>query len=222
MPDWIDWTDWDAAQRQVQQDTSWTTSDQDADCRINTASTWTARQPQHLERLRRSTAATANAPKRRATTTPTSLRRTIGHHRHACSAGRAVRLLPAGRHGAELQLDGDDHAGQQHVARPATPTRRSALQLGWMSLVGGGPFPTPPAKDPNYKYQQVIILLTDGLNTQDRWYTEPDLDRRAPADDLQQRQGRRHHALHFRSTPAANVLLPLRPRTRYACPEHRS
>ena len=25
--------------------------------------------------------------------------------------------------------------------------------------------------DPNYKYQQVIILLSDGLNTQDRWYT---------------------------------------------------
>ena len=23
----------------------------------------------------------------------------------------------------------------------------------------------------NYTYQQVIILLTDGLNTQDRWYT---------------------------------------------------
>src|SRR5712692_2644842 len=25
--------------------------------------------------------------------------------------------------------------------------------------------------DPYYKYSQVIILLTDGLNTQDRWYT---------------------------------------------------
>jgi hypothetical protein len=25
--------------------------------------------------------------------------------------------------------------------------------------------------DPNYQYSQVIILLTDGLNTQDRWYT---------------------------------------------------
>jgi hypothetical protein len=45
------------------------------------------------------------------------------------------------------------------------------LQLGWQSLVGGGPFPTPPAMDPNYQYSQVIILLTDGLNTQDRWYT---------------------------------------------------
>ena len=43
------------------------------------------------------------------------------------------------------------------------------LALGWMSLTGGGPF-TVPAMDPNYTYQQVIILLTDGLNTQDRWY----------------------------------------------------
>ena len=44
------------------------------------------------------------------------------------------------------------------------------LQLGWMSLVGGGPFYAPPM-DPNYKYTQVIILLTDGLNTQNRWST---------------------------------------------------
>jgi Flp pilus assembly protein TadG len=43
------------------------------------------------------------------------------------------------------------------------------LQLGWLSLVGGGPF-TVPAMNPNYKYTQAIILLTDGLNTQDRWY----------------------------------------------------
>ena len=30
---------------------------------------------------------------------------------------------------------------------------------------------TVPTKDPNYKYSDIIILLTDGLNTQDRWYT---------------------------------------------------
>ena len=54
---------------------------------------------------------------------------------------------------------------------PAGNTNQAiGLQLGWMSLVGGGPF-TVPAMDPNYKYSQVIILLTDGLNTQDRWYT---------------------------------------------------
>jgi Flp pilus assembly protein TadG len=45
------------------------------------------------------------------------------------------------------------------------------LQLGWQSLTAS-PF-TVPAMDPNYHYTQVIILLTDGLNTQDRWYSCP-------------------------------------------------
>jgi len=43
------------------------------------------------------------------------------------------------------------------------------LVWGWQSLVGGGPL-TAPAKDPNYNYTDVIILLSDGLNTLDRWY----------------------------------------------------
>jgi Mg-chelatase subunit ChlD len=43
------------------------------------------------------------------------------------------------------------------------------LQMGWQSLTAA-PF-TVPAQDPNYQYSQVIILLTDGLNTQDRWYS---------------------------------------------------
>ncbi len=43
------------------------------------------------------------------------------------------------------------------------------LVWGWQTLAGGGPF-TVPALDSTYKYQQVIILLSDGLNTQDRWY----------------------------------------------------
>jgi Flp pilus assembly protein TadG len=43
------------------------------------------------------------------------------------------------------------------------------LQVGWQSLTQS-PF-TIPAYDPDYKYTQVIILLTDGLNTEDRWYS---------------------------------------------------
>ena len=43
------------------------------------------------------------------------------------------------------------------------------LVWGWQSLVGGGPF-TAPAKNSGYTYIDVIILLSDGLNTQDRWY----------------------------------------------------
>ena len=43
------------------------------------------------------------------------------------------------------------------------------LVWGWQSLVGGGPLTAPP-KDSNYTYTDVIILMSDGLNTQDRWY----------------------------------------------------
>jgi Flp pilus assembly protein TadG len=54
---------------------------------------------------------------------------------------------------------------------PAGNTNQAiGLALGWMSLTGGGPF-TVPAEDANYTYSHVIILLTDGLNTQDRWYS---------------------------------------------------
>jgi Flp pilus assembly protein TadG len=43
------------------------------------------------------------------------------------------------------------------------------LVWGWQTLVGGGPF-TVPTKDSNYQYQDIIILMSDGLNTLDRWY----------------------------------------------------
>jgi uncharacterized protein YegL len=43
------------------------------------------------------------------------------------------------------------------------------LQVGWQTLTAA-PFTVPPV-DPDKKYQTVIILLTDGLNTEDRWYT---------------------------------------------------
>ncbi len=44
------------------------------------------------------------------------------------------------------------------------------LQWGYQSLTAA-PF-TIPSKDSNYKYNEVIILLSDGLNTEDRWYSK--------------------------------------------------
>ena len=91
-----------------------------------------------------------------------------GNHRHALCR-RAIQLLPAGGDGAELQLVVHDLVGQQYDAeRQHQPGDRLAARLD----VSGrrGPF-TAPAMDPNYTYQQIIILLTDGLNTQDRWYS---------------------------------------------------
>jgi hypothetical protein len=49
-----------------------------------------------------------------------------------------------------------------------TTNQTIGLVWAWMSLTGGGPFAVP-AMDPNYKYQQIIILMSDGLNTENRW-----------------------------------------------------
>ena len=45
------------------------------------------------------------------------------------------------------------------------------LQVGWMSLAGGGPFTVPTPPNPDAEYNKAIIILSDGLNTEDRWYT---------------------------------------------------
>ena len=68
------------------------------------------------------------------------------------------------------------------------------LQWGFQSLTAA-PF-TIPAKDPNYTYNQVIILLTDGLNTQSRFSTTASDHRPAHQEGLRQHQGRRDHPVH--------------------------
>jgi len=51
------------------------------------------------------------------------------------------------------------------------------LQMGWQTLTAA-PF-TIPDYDPHYQYNQVIILLTDGLNTENRWYSsQSSIDKR--------------------------------------------
>lgn len=67
-----------------------------------------------------------------------------------------------------------DWATMNDLVESMTPNGNTnqpiGLVWGWQSLVGGGPL-TVPAKDPNYTYQDVIVLMSDGLNTEDRWST---------------------------------------------------
>jgi Flp pilus assembly protein TadG len=45
------------------------------------------------------------------------------------------------------------------------------LAWGWMTLTSGEPF-NPPAKDPNFQYKDALVILSDGLNTQNRYSTQ--------------------------------------------------
>jgi Flp pilus assembly protein TadG len=95
----------------------------------------------------------------------------------APATGNVGTLFPAEQYSScPLQLKGlsYDWTSMNTLVNQMSPNGNTnqaiGLAWGWLSLVGGGPL-TAPAMDPNYQYQQVIILLTDGLNTQDRWYT---------------------------------------------------
>ena len=53
---------------------------------------------------------------------------------------------------------------------PAGSTNQPiGLVWAWQTLQQSTPF-NAPAEDPNYTYKKAIILLSDGLNTKDRWY----------------------------------------------------
>jgi Flp pilus assembly protein TadG len=45
------------------------------------------------------------------------------------------------------------------------------LAWGWQSLAQTAPL-NAPAKDSNYTYKDAIVILSDGLNTEDRWYVD--------------------------------------------------
>jgi Flp pilus assembly protein TadG len=56
-----------------------------------------------------------------------------------------------------------------NAMQPTGGTNQSVgLAWGWQSLLQTGPIPAP-SEDANTTYNRVIILLSDGLNTEDRW-----------------------------------------------------
>lgn len=56
-----------------------------------------------------------------------------------------------------------------NAMQPTGGTDQSVgLAWGWQSLLQTGPIPAP-SEDSNTTYNRVIILLSDGLNTEDRW-----------------------------------------------------
>jgi Flp pilus assembly protein TadG len=65
-----------------------------------------------------------------------------------------------------------DWTGLKNAITAMQPTGGTNQAIGlawaWQSLMPTAPM-NAPAEDPNYTYKRAIILLSDGLNTEDRW-----------------------------------------------------
>src|SRR5882757_7704540 len=94
----------------------------------------------------------------------------------APSAAVAASLFPVDSYSAcptqmmGLSYDWKSLNARVDMMNPNGLTNQSiGLAWGWQSLTAA-PF-TIPVKDPGIDYRDVVILLSDGLNTQDRWYS---------------------------------------------------
>ncbi len=159
---WIDWTDWDAANGSCSKGNYSTKST----C-TNNKGTWTP----DAHSTWNGCVTDRGLPAPTSTPSPQNYDENVT----APAVGNVGTLFPAEQYSScPLQLKGlsFDWTGMNTLVNQMTPNGNTnqaiGLAWGWLSLVGGGPL-TSPAMDPNYQYQQVIILLTDGLNTQNRW-----------------------------------------------------
>ena len=163
---WIDWTDWNANNGTCKNYNGWSTPSTQSSCTMPVARGRRITTTPGTVVSRTAAIRTHRAPE---TTTPMSWRRRSSNTATQFSAEQynscPQAIMP-------LSYDWSGMSTLVNNMQPAGNTNQAiGLAHGWMSLVGGGPYPTPPAMDPNYTYSQVIILLTDGLNTEDRWYT---------------------------------------------------
>ena len=164
--DWIDWDDWEDDNGNWQTTTTCTTKSKRGKSRCNSTQVWvtaskstwngciTDRDRDYDQTVTAPNPADANLP-----------------------IGQASTLYPAEQYGScPVQMMGLSYnwTAMNSLVDQMTPKGMTnqpiGLVWGWLSLVGGGPL-TAPAKDSNYQYQDVIVLMSDGLNTQDRWYT---------------------------------------------------
>ena len=170
---WIDWTDWDAKNGTCTGYSGWKSPNDKASCTADSG-TWTAANHNTWNGCVTDRGLSTGPSTKNTDTNVTS------------PGGAADTKFPAEQYSscpqAVLPLT-YDWAAMKTMVNNMTPNGNTnqgiGLAHGWMSLVGGGPYPAPPSLDSNYVYNKVIILLTDGLNTQNRWYsTQSQIDSR--------------------------------------------
>ena len=154
---WIDWTDWDAANGTCNSTnwwggcTSWTPANHNK---------WTGcvtDRDQDYDTLN-------TAPTSSATRFPAE--EYVSGNDKYCKSGNNPYLQPI----LPLSYDWDTIKRRIGDMEPTGNTNQGiGMAWAWMSLTQSDPLNAPP-KDANYTYKDAIILLSDGLNTQNRWY----------------------------------------------------
>jgi Mg-chelatase subunit ChlD len=153
---WIDWTVWDAANGS----NVCTARDSNGHCtnRVwtpNSHDTWTGcftdRDQDYDTRNTAPTSASTRFP--------------AEQYSYCDSSGAQIKPI------APLTYDWSSLKTKIDALVPTGNTNQGiGIAWGWMTLTQSDPF-NAPAKDPNFVYKDAIVVLSDGVNTQNRWYS---------------------------------------------------
>jgi Flp pilus assembly protein TadG len=153
---WIDWSDWDAANGS----NVCTARDSNGHCtnRVwtpNSHDTWTGcftdRDQDYDTRNTAPTSASTRFP--------------AEQYSYCDSSGAQIKPI------APLTYDWSSLKTKIDALVPTGNTNQGiGIAWGWMTLTQSDPF-NAPAKDPNFVYKDAIVVLSDGVNTQNRWYS---------------------------------------------------
>jgi Flp pilus assembly protein TadG len=154
---WIDWTDWDA------NNGSWSCSSWSfGNCNnwnwtAASHNTWTGcftDRTQNYDTLN-------TAP----TTANTATLFPADQYSYCDSSGAQIAtVMPLSYNWTQLKAKIDT------LVPTGNTNQGIGIAWGWMTLTQTDPF-NAPAKDANYQYKDAIVVLSDGLNTQNRWYS---------------------------------------------------
>jgi Flp pilus assembly protein TadG len=163
---WIDWSDWDA-KNGYSTCTAWNAKGK---C---TASYWTSND--HSTWTGCFTDRDQDYDTKNTTPTADASTKFPAEQYSYCKVGVTSYLQPI----MPLSYDWDALKKKIDDMKPTGNTNQGiGLAWGWMTLGSGDPF-NAPAKDKNYTYKDAIVLLSDGFNTQNRWYSNAtDIDTR--------------------------------------------
>nr|WP_312018213.1 TadE/TadG family type IV pilus assembly protein [Bradyrhizobium semiaridum] len=165
---WIDWTDWENSSPGNTygscSDPSYTKKSR---C-VNNGKTWT---PDHSKWTGCVTDRTqpydaqSTAPTTTNVATLFPAEEYYSNSEYYCKPGNNPLLQPV----MALSYDWTAIKNMINAMQPTGGTNQPiGLAWAWQSLQTGAPL-NAPAEDGNYTYTRAIILLSDGLNTQDRW-----------------------------------------------------
>jgi Flp pilus assembly protein TadG len=161
---WIDWTDWNAANGTCSR-SSYTTQ---STC-VNAGRTWTPANHNTWTGCvtdRTQSYDTLNtAPTATITDTFFPAEEYYENGQYYCKSGNNPPLQ-------QIQPLTYDWSSLKMMVNAMQPTGGTNQPIGlawaWQSLTQTGPM-NAPQEDSNYQYNRVIIILSDGLNTEDRW-----------------------------------------------------